>query len=299
MHYHSLKLALLLALTPSGTAGQDDPLTAAGQQVGSPFISFDIYIYPEYSHPGVSVVMEGELLPGEYPRFMEIQVPTLTTMGQVRMGEDDETGQRVEITSRDGKFYLPVDITGPNFQIQYIYNPFEAETGLREFDFVLATNEQLPEVHIIIQKPLHAENFTHDLNSAETVDGDFGLTFYREHIPSLAAGEVRTVHVSYINTPGMLTITALEEIMARQGSPARASSDPGNMTPLLLAVALMGIGLLAVIWMRKGQGKTAGVETLAGAQQKPAGSGVARFCGHCGAPRHPDAHFCNQCGKEF
>ena len=299
MHNHLIRLSLLLAAALSSVAAQDDPFAALGQEVGSPFTSFDIYIYPEYSHPGVGIVIEGELLPGEYPRFLEMEVPGITTIALVRMGADDETGQRVEITSRDGKSYLPVDITGPNFQVQYFYNPFGAEGGHREFDFTLATNEQLPEVHIIIQKPLHAENFTHDLNDAETVDGDFGLTFYREHIPSLAPGEVRNVHVSYDNAPGTLTITALEELMAQQRGPVRASSDPGNMTPLLLAVALMGIGLLAVVWMRKGQAKTAGVEMLAGAQQKPAGSGAALFCGHCGAPRRSDAHFCNQCGKEF
>ena len=54
--------------------------TGLGAQTASTFNSFEVFIYPEYDHPGVGIYVEGSIKPGEYPRFLEMQVPRETTV---------------------------------------------------------------------------------------------------------------------------------------------------------------------------------------------------------------------------
>ena len=264
----------------------------------SPFSSFDIYIYPEYSHPGVGIVVEGVVLPGEFPRLMTMEVPLETTIALVRIG--DAEGQRIEIFQRDGRAYLPVDITGPSFQVQYFYNPFEEEKGPRSFEFIFSSDEQLGEVHFIVQQPLHAENFTHTLHDAEKVDGDFGLVFYREHNSGLAPGERHSFTVSYNNPDGTLSITTLEQMASVRQATDSSRPDPGNMGTLLLVTTLFGVTGIGVM---KFMTKAGYIQAVASAseEQTPATNKTAKakFCSGCGTPRRGQGKYCHQCGKEL
>ncbi|MCH8328741.1 MAG: zinc ribbon domain-containing protein [Candidatus Marinimicrobia bacterium] len=266
----------------------------------SPFSTFDVYIYPEYSHPGVGVVVEGEVLPGQFPRLMQMEVPLETTIALVRVGDEDE-GQRIEVNERDGRAYISVDITGPKFQVQYFYNPFEEDKGPRSFEFIFSADEQFDEVHFIVQQPLHAENFTHTLPDAERVDGDFGLVFFREHKQGLAPGERHTFSVSYNNPDGILSITTLEAMAAVQQLAAGADRhDPTNMKALMLVSALFGVGIFGAMKIMKRAGYAPVIATSPQESAPAAAKAVkALFCSKCGAPRRDHGQFCHQCGREF
>lgn len=269
-------------------------------QAESPYTTFDVYIYPEYSHPGIGIVIEGEVQPGQFPRFLEMEVPLTTNIALVQLGDDDANNQRIEIVERDGKAYLPVDVSAQKFQVQYFYNPFDKEGNHRAFEYFLATNEQLPEVHFILQQPIHAVNFTHDMPGAETLDGDFGLMFFRQHIEGMAPGEVRRITASYDNPSGTLSISTIQTILeSQQGAAASAVGDPGDMTTMFLIMGALGAGFFLVMtWMKPAGRAVAPVEQTEAAAGKHA-NGSAKFCRKCGSTRRANKKFCPSCGSAY
>lgn len=282
--------------------------TGLGAQAGSPFNSFDIFIYPEYDHPGVGIFVEGSIKPGEYPRFLEMQVPLETTVALLHKqvaGED--ASERIEIQRREGQAFLPLELTEPQFQIQYYFNPFSADGSDRSFTFDIVTNEILPEWHLTIQQPAKAEDFRHSLENADELDGEFGLKFYRQHIDGLAAGKPYSVQVSYRNPGGQLTMNVVQAIMRQQqaeGRPdPRAPVNPRTRLPLVATVVLlMGAVVFAGL---KFMGRRTGAASspAASPEQSPAAADkvkpkcIKKFCTVCGTPLRPGAKFCASCGK--
>ncbi len=282
--------------------------TGLGAQTGSPFNSFDIFIYPEYDHPGVGIFVEGSIKPGEYPRFLEMQVPLETTIALLHKqvaGED--ASQRIEIQLREGQAFLPLELTEPQFKIQYYFNPFNGEGSDRSFTFDIVTNEILPEWHLIIQRPSTAEDFRHSLEDAEEVDGEFGLKFYRQHIEGLAPETPYTVQISYRNPDSSLTMNVIQGIMRQQqaeGRPdPRAPVNPRSRLPLVAAVVLlMGAAVFAVLKFMGRRTVTesvpaASLEKTPAVAHKPKPKGAKKFCAGCGTPLRPGAKFCASCGK--
>ncbi|UCD37747.1 MAG: zinc ribbon domain-containing protein [Fidelibacterota bacterium] len=290
------------------------PWDAAMPQVqkSSAFKAFDVYIYPEYDHPGVGIFIEGEVLPGNFPRFLEIQVPEATSMALLmRPGQGESGSERIEIQRRDGKAYLPVDLNVARFQLQFYFNPFEDEGAGRSFTYEFSSNELLPEYHIIVQRPLAAEGFEHSLQNPEEIQGEFGLVFYRQHIQGLQPGAVQTVSVDYRNPSGNLTLGTLqsrmEKAQAERGADhPRETSQPSNLTVVLIVIAILIIGLFIVLKVRGGEKDAAPATATKKALDpitKTKGSSKAadttQFCANCGTQRRPGARFCSDCGKEF
>ncbi len=282
--------------------------TGLGAQTESPFNSFDIFIYPEYDHPGVGIFVEGSIKPGEYPRFLEMQVPLETTMALSRKEvEGEDASERIEIQIREGQAFLPLDLTEPQFQIQYYFNPFAAEGSDRSFTFDIVMNEILPEWHLVLQQPAKAEDFRHSLESAEVLDGDFGLKFYRQHIDGLAPGTPYSVQISYRNPGGELTMNVVQASMRQQQAEGHpdplAPVNPRTRLPLVAAVVLlMGAAIFAGLKFR-GQrtgaetGPAASPEQTQAATHKHKPKGMTKFCAGCGILLRPGAKFCPSCGK--
>jgi hypothetical protein len=283
-------------------------VTGLDAQAESPFNSFDVFIYPEYDHPGVGIFVEGSIKPGEYPRFLEMQVPLETTIAlSHREVKGEDASERIEIQQRDGQAFLPLELTEPQFKIQYYFYPFNVEGPDRSFTFDIATNEILPEWHLIVQRPAKAEDFRHSLEDAEEVDGEFGLKFYRRHIDGLAPGTPYPVQISYRNPGGELTMNVVQAIMRQQqaeGRPdPRAPVNPRTRLPLVAAVVLlMGAAVFASLKFmgrRTGaaNGPAASPEKNPAAADKRKPKGIKKFCGGCGTPLRPGAKFCASCGK--
>lgn len=282
-------------------------------QAESPYTSFDVYIYPEYEHPGVGIVVEGVVNEGQYPRYLEMQVPQGTTIALVRRGTGDVMGEgeRIDIMERDGKSYLPIDVSESKFQVQYYFNPFDVGEETRSFTYELSTNEVLPEFHFIIQRPIAAENFQHSLVGAEEVEGEFGLVFYRQHFPGLQPQAVQSVTVGYSNPTNSLTLSRLQSMMAEQqvegGASTAAIRDPtSNIGTVLMVLLVIGVGMFMILKVM-GHGKglqpalatQTATEVAAGTKGKSKVSSASKFCPHCGGPRQETAKFCGHCGKEF
>lgn len=275
----------------------------------SPFKSFDITIYPEYMHPGVGILVEGEILEGQFPRYVELMVPSETTVALLHMGERQES-QRIEVVERDGKSYLPLDVTEAEFAVEFYYNPFTAGSVRREMTFEFTTNEQLPEFHMVIQEPVAAENFEHSMFGAEAVEREFGLTYYRQHINGLQPGRIHAVNLSYDNPTNTLTQVRLQAIMqqrqAASTAQAPAESPTSNMLMVILLIVVIAAGLFFILRSTGGRWQAAMAGTSGGPAKattpsKGRGKGAAaqQFCPHCGASWRAGARFCANCGKEL
>lgn len=275
----------------------------------SAYQRFDIYILPEYDHPGVGVIIAGELLPDAYPRYLEMKVPDATTMALLRQPGHD-TPVNIEIQVRDRISYLPVDLTESEFQIQFYFNPFTDTDVGRAFRYEISTNELLPEFHVEIYRPLTASNFQHSLENAEEHQDELGLTFYRQHIDGLPPATDHVVTVSYDNPAGTLTMPALqarlEEIREQAGrGSSSAAAKPGNLSRVLIVLTVLGVSLFAVLGLFRARKPALAVSASSPSpKDSRAGDGSARpeagkFCPQCGTPRRQDSRFCAHCGKEF
>ncbi len=283
-------------------------ISTLSSQTESPFTSFDVFIYPEYDHPGVGIFVEGSVKPGQYPRFLELEVPLETTIALLRGEADGEpTSERIEIQQREGKAFLPLDLTEPNFKVQYYFNPFTEAGAGRSFTFAVTTNETLPEWHIILQKPVMAENFQHSLDDAEELDGEFNMKFYRQHVNGLGPNTAYTVQISYQNPDSSLTMTGLQAIMEQQaaagGPDPRAPVNPRSQLPMVTGImVLLGIAIYGYLKLKAqrmgmdtqivGQGEA----DQTGETKRKSGSAKS-FCAGCGSPLKAGAKFCSNCGR--
>jgi hypothetical protein len=260
----------------------------------SPYAKFDIYIYPEYDHPGLGIFVEIDTKPTEFPRYLELDIPEQATMVLLH---DSETGSsnRLEIKRADGRSFVGIDLAKQQMAVQYYYNPFEEGSTARNFEYTLVTNDVLPEFHVVVQQPMGATNFRHSMEGAEELDGDFGLKFYRSHNPGLQPGIPLTVTVSYDNPTGQLTVP---QIQAKQEAGELPMDPQETQAPTSNVTLVLGIflGLAIVIaFMVKYLGPDTG-KKAAPAPAKETQSG--QFCTNCGTPKRPNTKFCPNCGKE-
>ncbi len=286
---------LWLVLSVWGLFGLDSLLA----QEPSPYEKFDILILPEYEHPGVEVRVEGVVKPGQYPRYLELDVSPDTRIALLNKPgpEGEPVSERIEAREEDGWTYLPVDVSEDRFLLRYYFNPFDRESGERTFTYELTTNEVLPEIHISIQRPVAAQYFRHSLAEAEEQVDEFGLTYYQQHIHGLQPGASFSVAVEYDNPTQTLTLTELQSRMERKqaegGAGQRAAGGrPLNLMTVLLVVALLA-GCLFIafrLWDGRKAAPKEGPAKLAKEKQ---------VCINCGTPRRPGARFCARCGKEF
>lgn len=282
-------------------------------QEPSPYEQFEVLILPEYEHPGVEIRVEGAVKPGQFPRYLELDVSPNTRIALLtKPGPQGEpVSERIEAREENGRTYLPVDVSEARFLLRYFFNPFDGEGVERTFTYELNTNEVLPEFHIIIQKPVAAQNFQHSLAEAEEQVGEFGLAYYQQHIHGLPPGASFSVAVEYDNPTQALTLTELQSRMERKqaesGAGQRAAGGrPLNLMTVLLVLVLLGGCMFIVLRLWGGRKPVASImapwkarSTIQPGEDSAESPKERKFCNGCGAPRRPGARFCAHCGKEF
>ena len=308
--WRSIAPVLWLVVSVWSPSGSD----ALQAQEPSPYEIFDVLILAEYEHPGVEVRVEGVVKPGQYPRYLELEVSPDTRIALLtKPGPQGEpVDERIEAREEDGRTYLPVDVSEARFLLRYYFNPFDRDSVKRTFTYELTTNEVLSEFHIILQKPIVARNFKHSLAEVEEQVGEFGLTYYQQHIHGLLPGASFSVAIEYDNPTNTLTLTELQSRMERKqaegGAGQRAAGDgrPLSLMTVFLAVALLVICIFIAFRLWGGEkGVALGMAPWKARSAIQPGEDSAespkerKFCNGCGVPRRPGARFCAHCGKEF
>ena len=282
-------------------------------QEPSPYEQFEVLILPEYEHPGVEIRVEGAIKSGQFPRYLELDVPPNTRIALLtKPGPQGETvSERIEAREENGRTYLPVDVSEARFLLRYFFNPFDGEGVERTFAYELTTNEVLSEFHIIIQKPVAARKFRHSLAEAEEQVGEFGLIYYQQHVDGLPPGASFKVTVDYDNPTHTFTLTELQSRMEQKQAEGGAGREtlgrrPLSLMTVLLVLVLLG-GCMFIVFRLWGGRKVAaaimapGKARVAAPSQKGSRKSPEerKYCNSCGSQRRPGARFCSNCGKEF
>lgn len=269
-------------------------LSTLAAQINTPFSTFDIYVYPEYDHPGVGVQIDVNIIPGKTPLAFEVEVPANTSMALLRSQSSSIT---VEVIGRDGKFYIPINATEARFFIQYYFNPFSSEGQNRDFTYTISLTEELSEYHLIVQQPMGALNFQQSLIGAEVFNDELGIQYFRAHIhDGLQPGASSEVDIKYDNPTGELTSTLIAPIKAQQQAARDVAPTSGMDMSTMLVLLFMALAGFAVIAKFTGKKSARAVPAPAiGGKKKKKG----KFCSSCGSPKSTADKFCVECGASF
>ncbi len=268
----------------------------------APFEEFVVGFWPEYDHPGVLVTIQIDTPEALLPYDIAITLPDGAKMALKREMNDagEEELVKQEIIEKDGKSIMPIHLTEPNFYSQFYFNPF-AKEGRREMSYDFETDKDLDHYHIIIQEHMAAENFQTSLQEPETFQNDYGITFYRQHLDDLKAGEKFNIRFSYDNPEGVTTVDVLQKMMANHpemngAGQAGAKGDDINTFSrfenarkytFVLFFVLVIIVIIIVRWKGKSPAPA------------PSAKSDSHFCTSCGQENAPDVKFCTNCGKSL
>ena len=263
----------------------------------SPFQDFVVGIWPEYDHPGILVIYTGSIKEKYLPLLLEARVPDQTTFA-FAIGQSDTMNslQPVPIVEKNGRKWISTPLVRESFQLELYFNPF-GSTEIREGEITLQLNHPLGRYHIAVQQPLAAEAFVFSEPDAETFRDEHGLQYSRSHLPSLPAGQLKTISFSYTNRNGKLSIDLLQEMLG--SSPEKPSSSPGKTggkidryklptyQPLVM-LALLSIVIGFIFWKTNYKTPRFGLN-----------KDKRSFCPNCGIKIGTDDSFCSKCGNEL
>ncbi len=270
----------------------------AGAQSGFNELIFSLW--PEYDHPGVLVIYTGKADPDQLPQKLEFKIPDQTER-VLSAGIVDTTSDLhpLEIQSVDGEKWINVTIMRPEFHIEFYYNPFSDDHN-RHLEYDLHFGHAVPTVLLAVQKPLVVENFQPPYPAMETFSDQHGMTFYRQTVGPLAAGESLKLTVSYENHTGQTSIEQLQKMMGSSGTssgmpPAPPAVERHSLPlyqPLLvLAVVVVIIGFL---YFRR---RASGEPEISPTSVKSNSGGS--YCTRCGEAVNRSDKFCANCGEKL
>jgi hypothetical protein len=270
-----------------------------------PIDGLDVVIYPEYSYPGVIVEYSGEISPENLPVTFRFLVPdeidSSVSVVEQEGGENDI--RSVNIIQINGEKWGEVTINQEHFRIFSFFVPFETTKPERDFTYRLKFDRDLENLHLAVQKPLVAEKFSLSQTEYETFKDQHGIEFYRVHIGSLPAGQVKEITVAYQNPTGRTTLHELQAMLSRggrgnNGSTATGFGEAPKRHRLLLWQPVTVLGLLAVVigflyWKFRPAVQVAEVPVSRAAPAKK-----KLFCSACGTELRVGDKFCYNCGHK-
>ncbi len=262
-----------------------------------------IEVWPEYDKPLVLVQYDGEVAVKEnLPRDISFFIPAsadlaatayLDANGDYLNIPDAPTIQDAGDGFKRVTFKLPV----PHFHLEYYYNPLQGSPD-KTMDFVYKAAQSAENVELGIQQPLKAENFKTDPATQVQTTDPHNFTYHIFSYPSLNAGQVERIHVSYTKTDPNPSIANLPKpASAPTNAESALSNSPPSLPAVLIAgsVALMALGGFAWWSRRRNELETAPARADTSRRRKR-GQGTTGFCVECGRALQADDIFCPRCG---
>lgn len=272
---------------------------AAGQE--SPYVNFDVVLYPEYYFEGLMAEVDGEIKDGYIPLQLEMDVPENTdSVFFVAGTATSEAGVKPLLVLKENRrSFVKVSVSESKFRL-FIFFEGEREGIKRYGEFTLKLNYPVDDAHIIIQEPLVAENFSFSEQEAESFKDQHGMTFRRVHIHNFKAEVAKSVSFSYDNPTGEISINKLQNMLATDDRTVVPQTTPStNVTPpirhklpLWQPLTVLAVVAISVGWMASTQNnKEKNIVKKSGAK-----SGESKFCTHCGGAVSSEHKFCAKCG---
>jgi hypothetical protein len=265
----------------------------------SPFNTFDVVIYPEYYFDGIMVEIGAEVKNESLPLNLEMSVPTnadsVFYVGGTAASESEV--KHLSVLKSKNRAFIQVSVMDSKFRL-FVFYPIEKKGISRSGIFYLDVNSDVDDVHLIIQEPLIAENFSFSEKQAETFKDQHGLDFKRIHLHDFKANTNKAMSFSYENPSGDISINALQTMLSENDKVELPSTQSAKIPPvrhklpLWQPLVVLGIVSLIVGGMFYTQRKSELIDT---SDFNPE-SGNGKFCTECGSPIQGNHKFCSNCG---
>lgn len=277
--------------------------------------NFIVSIWPEYDHPGVLVILNGEVPESALPLDVSFPVPERARFALVAGSTDTTANSVIPVPIQDtpeGKS-VSFQAVHPSFHVEFYFNPFEQDGNHRSYEYTFKSNLPIDSLIVDLQQPMTAENFTPGIQVDHQMEDSHGITYYRAHYNDVKAEQPIKISAEYDNPTGQLTNDLLQQQLGQSGGSGMggqmgqttpSTQKPGNKNSfwILLIVVILVLGVLYFVTQSKG--KTPREETTSTPEQtlprdeekRESPTGETKYCIDCGEQIPGIAKFCTKCG---
>ena len=248
-------------------------------------------IIPEYDQNNVTILFSGHRAENTQKTAFLFTVPLdVDSVSLIKSNSDGEL-DFIIIPTRLIKDLKWVEVAPDLNEFAFMINSTKfPKPGNRHFEYYLSFSEMIGEFNFEIQEPLPAENFKYSGFQGEKTQDAHGQTNHSIQWKNILENETKLISISYSNSRGLTTRSALAELMILSQQDAPPDEQPINKKikrhklyiwePL---VALLVVTLfIAIIMMVYQNGKTNSLT-----------------CHNCGQKRTRLDNFCSGCGEKF
>ena len=279
--------------------------------------NFLISVWPEYDHPGVLVIFNGEINEADLPLEVSYPIPEQSRFALVAGSTDTTANRMIPLPIEEGSSGKQITFTvvQPTFHVEFYYNPFASGNAHRHYSYDFVSNLPIDSLVVDLQEPLAAQGFESEVPIDHQLQDSHGIKYYRKHYHQVSAGDTVYIEAHYENPEGTMTNEMLQSQMGggsgmgQQGG-ATSESESGNFGSfwIILVVVVIILGVLYLVTQYSGGKQTPREQTAAMPEQgEPGASKViekttpdqhdTKYCIHCGKPIPQKAKFCTQCGQ--
>ena len=248
-------------------------------------------IIPEYDQNNVTILFSGHRAENTQKTAFLFTVPL--DVDSVSLIKSNSNGEIdfIPIPAQLIKDLKWVEVSPDLNEFAFMINSTKfPKPGNRHFEYYLSFSEMIGEFNFEIQEPLPAENFDYSGFQGEKKEDAHGQTTHSIQWKNILENETKLISISYSNSRGLTTRSALAELMTLSQQDAPPDEQPINKKikrhklyiwePL---VALLVVTLfIAIIMMVYQNGKTNSLT-----------------CHNCGQKRTRLDNFCSGCGEKF
>jgi hypothetical protein len=248
-------------------------------------------IIPEYDQNNVTILFSGHRIDDTQRTVFLFTVPL--DVDSVSLIKSNAAGELdfVLIPTRLIKDRKWVEVAPELNEFAFMVNSTNfAKPGERYFEYDLSFSENIGEFNFEIQEPIPAENFNYSGFQGEKTKDAHGQTNHSIQWKNILGNETKLISISYLNSRGLTTRSALAELMVLSQQKTDSNQQPINMKikrhrlyiwePLLaLLVVILFITFIIIIYQN---GKTNSLN-----------------CHNCGQKRTRLDNFCSGCGENL
>lgn len=282
---------------------------ALAQENSIDISTMKISLWSEYDKPNVLVMYKGKvssnvklpvtikfsIIPGIEPHVASV-TPT-----------NEHIHDPFDIMNEEGDTYVSFLLKEREFAIEYYYKAFPPLGSNKSFIYNYKSHYPIKSFSYEIQQPISATNFITQPSSIRTFSDNKGILNHLVLTGGVAAGEIKTVSVSYFKSSKKTSLQLLE-------NPDGKWSTYNIISTMALVIL---VGLLIKSYYKKGRRKGSGIQR-AGAKRvaqkvrihnqqrkipteklKYRSDRVPQFCSNCGEKVDVGTNFCGSCGNQL
>jgi len=268
-----------------------------------------ISLWSEYDNPNVLVMYKGRVSSNvKLPVTIKFSIiPDIEPHVASVTPANEHIHDPFDVGIEDGDTYVTFLLTEREFAIEYYYRAFPTLGSNKSFIYNYKSYDQINNFTYEIQQPISATNFITQPSSIRSIPDDKGILNHLVLAGRVAAGETKTVSVSYFKSSKKTSLQLLE-------NPDGKWSTYNIISTIALT---MLVGLLINSYYQKGRGKGSGIQR-AGAKRvaqkvkihnqqksnpteklKYRSDRVPQFCSNCGEKVDIGTKFCGSCGNQL